>query len=65
MYPVILVLFKFANTTFDTYFIGDNGAEIIVNQTPYLMVLSMQRQMRVFVERQLATIILMILSNGK
>jgi hypothetical protein len=48
-----------ANTTFgDTYFIGDNGAEIIVNQTAYLMVLSMQRQMRVFVERQLATIIL-------
>jgi hypothetical protein len=28
------------------------------------MVLSMQQQMRVFVERQLATIILTILSNG-
>jgi hypothetical protein len=35
MYPVILVLFNLIckHYFFDTYFIGDNGAEIIVNQT--------------------------------
>jgi hypothetical protein len=29
----------------DTYFIGDNGAEIIVNQTAFSMALSMLLQM--------------------
>jgi hypothetical protein len=35
MYPVILVLFNLIckHYFWDTYFIGDNGAEIIVNQT--------------------------------
>jgi hypothetical protein len=48
-----------ANTTFgDTYFIGDNGAEIIVNQTALFNGFIYAAQMRVFVERQLATIIL-------
>jgi hypothetical protein len=45
----------------DTYFIGDNGAEIIVNQTAFSMALSMLLQMPEFVELILTTVILMIL----
>jgi hypothetical protein len=45
--------------------IGDNGAEIIVNQTALFNGFIYAATNAVFVERQLATIILMILSNGK
>jgi hypothetical protein len=49
----------------DTYFIGDNGAEIIVNQTAFSMALSMLLQMPEFVELILTTVIFKILISGK